>query len=272
MQNAIISIFCHVDDFLKAISWNDEPQCHMTLAEVITVGLISWRFFQGNLELARIFLHEHGYIPNILSKSRLNRRLHDIPSFFWHLIVAHLSHQVEPCSKGFLIDSFPVSVCHNVRSCRRALFKDQKYVGYNASKQAWFTGLKVHVLTTFKGSPREFLLTPASTHDLTAFKKIYLGSLLKGSIILGDKAYISSEHEKALIEKDLHLITERRKNSRKGESFIYHRYGRRIRKKIESIFSKISSWLPKYIHAVTNRGFVLKLMMLIAAFSMTFLR
>ena len=102
MQNAIISIFCHVDDFLKAISWNDESQCRMTLAEVITVGLISWRFFQGNLELARIFLHEHGYIPNILSKSRLNRRLHDIPSFFWHLIVAHLSHQVEPCLIAFL--------------------------------------------------------------------------------------------------------------------------------------------------------------------------
>jgi hypothetical protein len=104
--------------------------------------------------------------------------------------VAHLSHQVEPCSKGFLIDSFPVSVCHNVRSCRRALFKDQKYVDYNASKQAWFTGLKVHILTTFQGSPREFLLTPALTHDLRAFKKIYLRSLLKGSIILGDKAYI----------------------------------------------------------------------------------
>ena len=88
----------------------------MTLAEVITVGLVSWRFFQGNLETARIFLHDHGYITNILSKSRLNRRLHDIPSFFWHLIVAHLSYQVEPYSKGFLIDSFPVSVCHNVRS------------------------------------------------------------------------------------------------------------------------------------------------------------
>ena len=61
MQNAIISIFCHVDDFLKAIFWNDEPQCHMTLAEAITVGLISWRFFQGNLELARTFLQEHGF-------------------------------------------------------------------------------------------------------------------------------------------------------------------------------------------------------------------
>ena len=70
----------------------------MTLAEVITVGLVSWRFFQGNLETARIFLHDHGYITNILSKSRLNRRLHDIPSFFWHLIVAHLSYQVEPYS------------------------------------------------------------------------------------------------------------------------------------------------------------------------------
>ena len=157
-----------------------------------------------------------------------------------------------------------------IQTNRRSLFTGQKYIGYNASKQAWFTGLKVHVLTTFQGKPREFLLTSASTHDLTAFKKIYLGSLLKGSIILGDKAYISSEHEKALIEKDLHLITERKKNSRKGQSFIYHRYGRRIRKKIESTFSRISSWLPKHIHAVTDRGFVLKLMMLIPAFSITF--
>ena len=157
-----------------------------------------------------------------------------------------------------------------IQTNRRSLFTGQKYIGYNASKQAWFTGLKVHVLTTFQGKPREFLLTSASTYDLTAFKKIYLGSLLKGSIILGDKAYISSEHEKVLIEKDLHLITERRKNSRKGQSFIYHRYGRRIRKKIESTFSRISSWLPKHIHAVTDRGFVLKLMMLIPAFSITF--
>lgn len=101
----------------------------MTLAEVITVGLVSRRFFQGNIEIARMFLHELGYISNILSKSRLNRRLHNVPSFFWHLIVAHLSYQVEPCSKGFLIDSFPVSICYNVCSNRRALFRGQKYIG-----------------------------------------------------------------------------------------------------------------------------------------------
>jgi len=102
MQNAIISIFCHIDDFLKALFWKDDPQCQMSMAEVVTSGLISWWFFQGNIEKARVFLTEHGYIPNMLSKSRLNRRFHSIPPFFWHLIVSHLAHLIEPSSKGFL--------------------------------------------------------------------------------------------------------------------------------------------------------------------------
>jgi len=210
MQNAITTIFCHADDFLKAIFWKDDVQCHMSLAEVITTGLVSWTFFQGNLELARVFLIEHGYIPNMLSKSRLNRRLHAIPSFFWHLIVSHLSFLMEPSSGGFLVDSFPVFVCHNVRSKRRSLLQGREFVGYNASKQSWFTGLKVHVLTTFLRCPKEFLFSPASTHDLTAFKKMYLGSIPQNSIILGDKAYISAKLDEELYKKGIHLITDKK--------------------------------------------------------------
>lgn len=271
MQNAITSIFCHVDDFLKAIFWKDDSQCRMDLAEVVTTGLVSWWFFHGNLELSRVFLIEHGYIPNMLSKSRLNRRLHAIPSFFWHLIVSHLSQLTHSSSRGFLVDSFPVFVCHNIRSKRRSLLKGKKFIGYNASKQSWFTGLKVHMLTTFQGNPKEFLFSPASTHDLTAFRQMYLGSIPNNSIIIGDKAYISAEFEAKLAKEGLHLITDRKVNSRRGQSLIYHRYGRKIRKRIETTFSKISSWLPRSIHAVTDKGFVLKLMLLIAAFSMTFL-
>jgi len=109
MQNAITTIFCHVDDFLKALSWKDDPQCRLSLAEVITIGLTSSRFFGGNLESARAFLAEHQYIPNILSKSRLNRRLHAIPDFFWHLLVEHLCSLKHPECNVFLVDSFPVA-------------------------------------------------------------------------------------------------------------------------------------------------------------------
>ncbi len=92
------------------------------------------------------------------------------------------------------------------------------------------------------------------------------------STILGDIAYTSQSLEHKLwAAKDVLLAAERKANSKRGQSLIYARYGKKIRKKIETSFSEMISWLPRRIHAVTNRGFVLKLMMLITAFSMSFL-
>ena len=271
MQDTITTIFCHVDDFLKALSWKDDPQCSLVLAEIVTIALTATRFFAGNLESARIFLSEHGYMLSI-SKSRLNRRLHAVPAFFWHYIVAHLASKHNPDCTHFLVDSFPIAICHPIRSSRRALFKGKEYVGYNASKDMWFTGLKVHVIATLQGQPQEFAISTGSMHDLAALRKMYLGTLPRGSTMFGDKAYTSAFFERELLEsKDIFLVAERRSNSKRGQSLIYAQYGKKIRKRIETSFSGMARWLPRRIHAVTNQGFVLKIMLLIIAFSMSFL-
>lgn len=272
MQIMLITIFCHIDDFLKSFSWQDDPQCRLSLAEIMTIALTAARFFGGNLESARTFLSEHGYLLSI-SKSRLTRRLHAIPAFFWHFIVAYLAAKQDPHCQHFLIDSFPISVCHPVRATRRSLFQGKQFVGYNASKQAWFTGLKVHLLTTYRGQPKQFLITPASVHDLKALQKMDSTALPKGSTLFGDKAYISQSYEKQLLlTKDIWLVAERRSNSQRGQSLLYSRYGKKIRKRIETAFSQLTSWLPRQIHAVTNQGFLLKLMMLITAFAISCLQ
>ncbi len=271
MQDTIITIFCYVDDFLKALFWKDDRQCRLSLAEIVTIALTAARFFGGNLESSRAFLCEHGYIPSI-GKSRLNRRLHAIPPFFWQFIVAYLSSKQNPNCMHFLVDSFPIAVCHPVRASRRSLFKGKEYLGYNASKKMWFTGLKVHVIAPLQGQPKEFAISAGSMHDLKALQKMYLGTLPRGSTMFGDKAYTSQPFEQELLaSKDILLAAERRTNSRRGQNLIYSRYGKKIRKKIETAFSQMVNWLPRRIHAVTNRGFVLKLMMLITAFSMSFL-
>lgn len=271
MQDTITAIFCYVDDFLKALSWRDDPQCRLSLSEVVTIALTAARFFGGNIESSRTFLCEHGYVSHI-GKSRLNRRLHAIPAFFWHFIVAHLSSKQHPECALFLVDSFPIAVCHPVRASRRSLFKGKKYLGYNASKKMWFTGLKVHVIATFQGQPKEFAISAGSMHDLTALQKMYLGTLPRGSTMFGDKAYVSQLFERKLLEsKDILLAAERKANSSRGQSLIYSRYGKKVRKRIETAFSQMVNWLPRRIHAVTDRGFILKLMMMITAFSMSFL-
>lgn len=50
MQTTITAIFCHVDDFLKALSWQDNPQCHLSLSEIVTTALTASRYFTGNLK------------------------------------------------------------------------------------------------------------------------------------------------------------------------------------------------------------------------------
>lgn len=70
MQTEITTIYVVCDDFLKAMNHCDDAKAGLTMA------LVSARFFKNCLEHAHVFLKEAGYMPNMLSQSRLNRRLH----------------------------------------------------------------------------------------------------------------------------------------------------------------------------------------------------
>ena len=76
MELEIIAIYCWCDLILQHLKVKEDVRSQMTNAEVITTAIVSVRFFSGNFENARRFLKEHRYIPNMLSKSRFNRRLH----------------------------------------------------------------------------------------------------------------------------------------------------------------------------------------------------
>lgn len=76
MQIKIIIFYCICEELLKAMEHREDIQVKMTDAEVMTVVLTAASFFKGNIRIAMIFLREHGYIPGMLSESRLCRRIH----------------------------------------------------------------------------------------------------------------------------------------------------------------------------------------------------
>ncbi len=78
MDDAIVTLYCLCDDFLRSTRHRDDSQRLMTDAEVMTAALVAALYFGGNLEAARRLLDAPRYIPTMLSKSRLNRRLHAI--------------------------------------------------------------------------------------------------------------------------------------------------------------------------------------------------
>ena len=80
---------------IQQLGIKQDLQQKMSDSEVITVGLLANRYFSGNISQARHFLEDHGYIPSMLSESRLIRRLHKIPDLFWQIFLGFLSSLTE---------------------------------------------------------------------------------------------------------------------------------------------------------------------------------
>jgi len=78
MDEKMIATFYLGDDLLKAIHYQESPQCQMNDAEVMTTALVAALFFRGQHESARAMLKQHGDIPQMLSKGRFSRRLHRV--------------------------------------------------------------------------------------------------------------------------------------------------------------------------------------------------
>ena len=241
----------------------------MSDAEVLTFTIVSAMFFGGNHELTRIFLKEYGYIPNILSKSRLNRRTHALDEALWRSLLLSLyqtmSHFEE--SNEYIVDSFPISVCSTARINRSKIYRGKQYHGYSPTRQHYFYGIKVHVLINKNGCPKEIVFTPGSEHDMKAFKRFSL-DLPTGSIIYADRAYNNYDWEDFLKnEVEINMIIERRKCSKRSLTTEREYLLRRIRKKIETSFSLITGLFPRSIKAVTSVGFEIKIFNFILAYT-----
>ena len=75
MEAKVIVTYVVCDDTIKALKIKEDLQVKMSMAEVMTTGIVSALLYGGNLENARKYLKETGCILNMLDKSQLNRRL-----------------------------------------------------------------------------------------------------------------------------------------------------------------------------------------------------
>lgn len=240
----------------------------MVNAEVMTLVIVSALYFEGNFDNARKMLSCNRYIKNMLSKSRLNRRIHAIDSSVWQVAFYAISEalQKQDSTNEYLIDSMPIPVCHPIRSYRCKLLSGKQYIGKCASKKMFYYGLKIHLISTGKGIPIEFSITQASTADITAFKAMAI-DLPEGAIIYGDKAYTDYRFEDELNEDgSISLIAERKKNAKRQHSWCLQYRQKIFRKKVETVFSQLTALLPRKIHAITKEGFILKIVVFLVAF------
>ena len=259
MELEIIAIYCWVELILNQLNIKDDCRTEMSHAEVLTTAIVAVRFFSGNFQNACNFMSEHGYILKMLSKSRFNRRLHKLgPELIGDVqkIIGEI-FKSSNTDQEYAVDSFPVPVCENIRIFHSKIYTEEKYRGYQASKKRYFYGIKVHMVVTADGKPIEFILSPGSCSDIKGFKGLDL-DLPEGSIIYGDKAYTDYDEEDLLAELKIDLKPQRKGNSKRQHSGCMNYIIDCKRKVVETAFSGIARLFPKHIHAVTAKGFELK--------------
>lgn len=271
MDTQIVLIFCLCDDLLKALQHVEDKQSQLKDAEVMTAAIVAMLYFRGNFRMACQFLCEYGYMPHMLSRSRFNRRLHRIADLFVTLFLSLGEYwKVLNERSSYVLDSYPIAACDNYRIGRCKLYQGEAWRGYIASKKRFFYGVRVHILITESGQPVEFFLAPGATSDTAALSRYDL-DVPDGSWLTGDKAYNDYAVEDVLREAGLELLPMRKSNSHRSVPPFFTFLQASVRKMVETTGSLIERLLPKSIHAVTARGFELKVALFVLAVSINFL-
>jgi hypothetical protein len=110
---------------------------------------------------------------------------------------------------------------------------------------------------------------PGSVADIAALRAMDL-NLPEGCTLIGDGGFLDRLFEKALQqEAGADLLVPRRKNMKDQHDPTVAFACRYLRKRVETTFSQLAECLARSIHAVTPRGFELKIFLAALAISFT---
>jgi hypothetical protein len=269
MREQTVAMYCMLDDLLRftrpAGTLPPASGRRLTDAQVLTTALVAARFFSGNLVVAKHYMEQH-WGQNRLDKSGFTRRLHALTDTLLALfaLVGDLLKHLHTEAR-YVLDSFPVAVCHNTCIPRCKLLTGKAYHGRCASKRSWFYGLKVQVVATSNGLHLEFYIHAGAESEQTGRRGLPL-DLPEGSVLYTDAGYTDYVAEELFNEASgSQQQSVRRQNSNRphhpAQSFIIQYF----RKHTEICFSQLTAQFSKQIHAVTAQGFVLKIALFIFA-------
>ncbi|MBA3692728.1 MAG: IS982 family transposase [Acidobacteria bacterium] len=218
-------------------------------------------------ERSRLMLHELGLMKRLLSRSRFSRRMNRLAD-----LISQLFHQLGSVLKDlhwesrYLLDSFPVAVCNNLRINRCRIVQDELYRGVMTSKRRYFYGVRVQIMATSDGILLEFCILPGACSDLQGLAELAL-DLPEMAELFARGGYNFYEWEDYLQEREnLRLQVPRKNNSKRGREPWLEIYKSLMRKYIETTIGEISKLFPKKIHATNLNGFLLKIALFLFAY------
>lgn len=266
-EGKIIALYCIVDDMLKGTHHYQDCRMKVSDSEVITTAFISVLYFGGHLDNARQFMKMKGYVPAMLDKSRFCRRLHRLCDLLMAMFFQMGQYLKDVAgASDYILDSFPVAVCDNVRIKRCRVVQDEAFRGKHSAMGRYFYGIRVQLLT-LAGVPVEFCLVPGKENDTQGLRKLPL-QVSPESVIYMDAGYTDYKAEDNIMDAELiRLMVGRKANSTRKDDPYLRYLKETMRKNIESTISELKARMLRNIHAVTMQGFLLKVALFVIAFA-----
>lgn len=229
------------------------PYADVTFSDEEVICIYLWGVMNKRLEITSIYedtdRHLHEWYPKLPSYGGYVQRLNRVAGIFVPLLERLCENfpQLEGVLPQIrLMDALPIRMAHAKRSSRARVAPELANKGYCASKGEYYYGVKLHVLGLRRPGtlplPTSLGLTPASDHDLTAFRQI--ASQIQGGEVYVDKAYADELLKQTCqTEQDLMMLTPIKKA--KGQAYLdaadqlWSTAVSRVRQPIESLFNWI---------------------------------
>lgn len=173
--------------------------------------------------------------PKLCSRTRFNRARRALLQVTELIRQKLLAVFAIPCSRYFVIDSFPLAVCKfgRARYCQ-SFRQDGADYGKCPSKKETYFGYKVHALITLEGFITAFEITLASTDDREGLRDLVMQQ--QPLTILGDKGYVGEALSGEMREQGICLMALKRSNSKTDWARPVRQLIFRLRRRVETVF------------------------------------
>jgi hypothetical protein len=254
-QIRLISLYVFISDQFDKELWiycqrfTNSKKPVFTDEEAVTIFI--YGIMQSRFEIRTIYDHTAGHLkdrfPNLPSYEAFVQHLNRLSGVF-----PVLAERIPDNFSGTalipdirLTDSFPVIMANAKRSSRARVAGEFAGKGFCQSKGLWYCGVKVHILGIRRiGTlplPDFIGVTPASGHDLNAFRQI--AQCLENCQVFADTAYADSLQKQLLREQNSDICTpvKKKKGQQCPELFdrLFSNGVSRVRQPIESLFNWI---------------------------------
>jgi len=240
----IIAVYCLIDDQYRRLFPNGvrqrgfEPQ--LSDVEALTIVIVGeYLGLERDKAIFEYFYkHYRTWFPGLRDRTLLVKQwanLWQVEHLIWQQLVRDSGATQTPFQ---VIDTLPIPLCRLKRYKRRRIFCDdilvEPDVGYCASKDEYYFGLKGGLRMAANGMIVHAPLLPARPHD-SQFTDELLAGMVAGTIGLADKAFLDEAKQTDLKQKyDLLLLTPL-KSGMKPTSFRLPNAAKRLRQLIETV-------------------------------------